>query len=446
MVFEIIGEGERGYVIYPAINGDLNFVSKIMLEDNIKDEIIRVGLLPDNPGYKKPTDLSIYPIGELEVGILEELYVFDEEDRSKFYYNIPYIKGCTLENFDYSTNDYQACVKLINAFGELKRNLKQLHDDGFYHGSIFACNLIFDGEKIYMIDFGMCGIIGETDWKNVDNADLNNLYEIYLDQCKENYEEFNTRDFLKIESSNFLNVDDVHQDDNPRTVRSRNMYEIERCRKMIAETISEINKIEKNLFGKEIVYNEIDHSMAEIDNEDSGDLPKDNYNNKTELEKIEDLVMYPTNNARKMMSDATEFIIDKYGGKVVYGDSDTIMIGLNMDDIKSGKINVDEIFSQTAKGFKIQPEISKKDYFVGTMKNYTGSDRLERLEPIRRNGIAAATGCGVCDKCKLYNSYGYDRFGVKYFTSLYCGGRPDSNRLHEVVADDNERKSWRYHS
>lgn len=37
-----------------------------------------------------------------------------------------------------------------------------------------------------------------------------------------------------------------------------------------------------------------------------------------------------------------------------------------------------------------------------------------------------------------------DKYGQYYSTSLYCGGTPDPSRLHEVVADGNERGSWSY--
>ena len=180
--YEIIGSGNRGRIIYPSFNDDYNMVSKISDKETILKEINNIKLLPNSKAYKLPSDPKIKKLNTKELNILFELDEPLYENNKLYYYNIPYIKGETLEeifenmeeNIDlYDEDQY---VIFLKAFIKFRKAIKKLNKKNICHGSLYNVNMIFTGKRIYAIDFETIGIISEIeDYENTLNNDLNLL-------------------------------------------------------------------------------------------------------------------------------------------------------------------------------------------------------------------------------------------------------------------------------
>lgn len=175
---KLIGEGERGLVIYPSFSGDINYVSKIAERKEIEKEIRNIKSLPNNVLYKLPENPILREIGTHELEII--LQIEDLEDGTSMidpcYIDLPYIEGIILsdiiEEYDY---------RFLCDLDIFIKNVKELHKLGYYHGAIFLQNIIYDGNRLYLIDFGTCGKITDI-WKEAEKENLQELYDLFYEQ------------------------------------------------------------------------------------------------------------------------------------------------------------------------------------------------------------------------------------------------------------------------
>lgn len=161
---QIIGEGERGIVLYPSISGCHDMVSKLSTKSELMKEINNIMMLPDNQLFKLPKNVTLKKVPQEILSFIEE----NDDTMYGYYIDLPYIKG-EHPNFEEITPE------LKNAYDEFVLNVERLHEQGFCHCSIFPSNIIFSEGKLYLIDFGTIRKIDEDNWKSVECEDLLNL-------------------------------------------------------------------------------------------------------------------------------------------------------------------------------------------------------------------------------------------------------------------------------
>ena len=177
LTFKIIGEGERGFIIHPAFNGDTTMVSKLSSKFEIEKEVAIIKKLPPNDIYILPLYPECLPVTDIERNILinmDESFTNDEllTDYSH-YHNIPYIKGVTLDNVE------DVDEMIIVACEQFKYDLDKLHEQGWVHCAVFFQNVMYssDNNRLYLIDFGTYRRSDEDNWLEAEKEDVFNMFE-----------------------------------------------------------------------------------------------------------------------------------------------------------------------------------------------------------------------------------------------------------------------------
>jgi len=175
--FKLIGDGERGFIIYPALNGDITMVSKLSTKFEIEKEVDVIKKLKLNDIYMLPFYSECLPITDIEKDILINIdESFTEEEiitECTHYHNIPYIKGVTIDNVENMDENF------IIACKNFKYNLDKLHDQGWVHCAIFCQNVMYspDNNHLYLIDFGTFRKSDNNKWLEIENEDVDNMFE-----------------------------------------------------------------------------------------------------------------------------------------------------------------------------------------------------------------------------------------------------------------------------
>lgn len=143
--------GINGEVTCPPRNSkDVNFVGKIVRDRKEFDNINIISKYPEYEFLNK-SELEVYRYQLVLPKIEgEELFSFlqkfKNEDQLTNLFN-PYY-GADLKIMDVDTFNF-----LIITFIDLYRFILKLNSDGLYHNDVSTKNVIFDGYKMFLIDF-----------------------------------------------------------------------------------------------------------------------------------------------------------------------------------------------------------------------------------------------------------------------------------------------------
>jgi len=155
---KLIGEGSTGIVIYPSLNGDVTMITKLADKDHIEKEINNIQIMPQSKLWILPQNPKLKKISDSDLTILrsiEELEDYNNTNDYQYYYDLPYIKGETL--CELSDPDILLTQKFKNHMIQFLHEINRIHQMGFFHGAIFCQNIIYDGNQLYLVDFGTFG-------------------------------------------------------------------------------------------------------------------------------------------------------------------------------------------------------------------------------------------------------------------------------------------------
>lgn len=191
---EILGEGAQGIVICPPLlSDDENFVGKISNYRSLKKEYEILRMLPEDGPYDY-RDIKLEKIESSEMDLISDRFNNEEEIYQLI---IPKINGKELGSF-FNGDDFCGSVKTweehISALLVLRHEIILLTDESIFHNDILPRNIMYDGEKMLLIDFG------EATTENID------IKQIKIDGIED---EYTASDLLDIKNSDLKSINAV---------------------------------------------------------------------------------------------------------------------------------------------------------------------------------------------------------------------------------------------
>ena len=159
---EFVGEGLNSCII----KKNKKYISKYGLKSTMKKEYEILKILPkNNDFYVNIEKVSLEKVSLEEQNEIFKLpleYSFDtffkkqyKDKKCLYKINMPYIKGQTLSSFIFNRHlTFEDYKKLILLFIELIFKIQNFNENGFYHNDLHMNNILYNSEKLMIIDFG----------------------------------------------------------------------------------------------------------------------------------------------------------------------------------------------------------------------------------------------------------------------------------------------------